>query len=253
MNIEQRSIDSIRPYPRNPRRNDTAVARVADSIRAFGFQQPIVVDEQGVIVVGHTRFKAAKKLEMTQVPVTVMSGVSQSIINQYRIADNRLNELAEWDDTLLMSELKDILTEVGNTDLTGFTSTDLAELERAEQRAAQRDYSTQVDTPIYTPKGSRPALSELVNTEHRDRLTQEIDASTAPEDVKQFLRLAADRHRQFDYEQIAEYYSHADPETKRLFEASALVICDFDNAIEQGYVQMTDTLRQIFQQDYPNE
>jgi hypothetical protein len=223
---------------------------VADSIRSFGFQQPIVVDEQGVIVVGHTRFKAAKKLEMTEVPVTVMSGVSQSVINQYRIADNRLNELAEWDDSLLLEELDQILKDVGNTDMTGFGP---SEIEKLRGLDTGRDYTTQVDTPIYTPKGLRPALSELVDTEHRDRLIQEIDASTAPEDVKQFLRQAADRHCQFDYEQIAEYYSHADPETKRLFEASALVICDFNNAIERGYVQMTDTLRQIFQQDHPDE
>jgi hypothetical protein len=249
MDIEQRSINSIRPYPKNPRRNDAAVTQVARSIENFGFRQPIVVDDQGVIVVGHTRYKAAQSLGMTEVPVTVMSGVSQSVIDQYRIADNRLNELAEWDDDLLLEELGNILRDVGDTELTGFTGADIDRLKGLDD---VRDYTTKVDTPIYKPKGDRPDLAELINNEQHDRLVAAIDASECAEEVKAFLRQAAQRHRRFDYEQIAEYYCHADAATQRLMEASALVIPDIDTAIENGYVQMTDTLKQIFNRDHPD-
>ncbi len=71
MEIEQRTLDEIRPYENNPRQNDVAVDAVADSLKEFGFRQPIVVDEHGVIVCGHTRFKAAKKLGLKTVPVHV--------------------------------------------------------------------------------------------------------------------------------------------------------------------------------------
>lgn len=124
MIIEQRSIDSIRPYPRNPRRNDQAVDRVAQSIKEFGFNQPIVVDSEGVIVVGHTRFKAAQKLKLTQVPVLVATASNEKL-QAYRIADNKLNELAEWDDDLLLKELQEIVANLGDADLTGFDLDDL--------------------------------------------------------------------------------------------------------------------------------
>jgi hypothetical protein len=248
MDIEQRSLDTIKPYPGNPRRNDSAVDRVAASIKNFGFRQPIVVDDQGVIVVGHTRYKAARRLGMETVPVTVMTGVEQSLINQYRIADNRLNEFAEWDDGLLITELEQILKDVGNTDLTGFGASEMEKLKGLDIV----DYSSKVDTPIYTPRGDRPALSERADSERVTKLQAEIDASAVPEELKQFLRQAAERHRVFDFEAIAEYYSHADAETRRLMEASALVIIDIDQAIERGYVQMTDTLREIFNRDHPN-
>src|SRR5690242_8651838 len=98
MQIEMRSIDSIKPYPGNPRHNDAAVDAVAASIREFGFRQPIVVDEEGVIVVGHTRFKAALKHGMTQVPVHVATGLTEAQLKAYRLADNQTARLSEWDD-----------------------------------------------------------------------------------------------------------------------------------------------------------
>lgn len=251
MEVTQRPITEIKPYARNPRKNDGAVAQVADSIQKFGFRQPIVVDDDDVIVVGHTRFKAAKKLGMERVPVTKMTGVDPALVAKYRIADNRLNELADWDNEMLIQELDDVLAKTGNTDLTGFDAREIDRLRELDNTG--RDYTTKVDTPIYTPKGNRPAITQLVDNQQHDRLLTAIEASACAEDVKQFLRQAAQRHRRFDYEQIAEYYCHADAETQRLMEASALVIPDFDTAIENGYVQLTDTLREIFKKDHPDE
>jgi len=108
MEVDLIPVDALVPYARNPRRNDNAVDAVAASIKEFGFRQPIVVDEDMVILVGHTRHKAAKKLGMAQVPVHVATGLTDAQKKAYRIADNRTNEIAEWDNDLLALELEEL-------------------------------------------------------------------------------------------------------------------------------------------------
>lgn len=122
--ITQKGVDEIIPYENNPRRNEKAVDKVANSIRAFGFQQPIIIDEHNVIICGHTRHKAAKKLGMDKVPCIVASGLTDEEIRAYRLADNKVAELAEWDEELLVKEL----ASIDQIDLTGFDSTELDKL-----------------------------------------------------------------------------------------------------------------------------
>src|SRR5215213_3513303 len=125
MRVELRPIESIKPYPNNPRDNDAAVEAVAASIIEFGFRQPIVVDEQGVVIVGHTRLKAALKLGMTEVPVHVAVGLSDAQARAYRIADNQTATLASFDDAKLVQELMGLQEAGFDLDLTGFTSAEL--------------------------------------------------------------------------------------------------------------------------------
>ena len=101
MRIQWRKLSQITPYPGNPRVNQHAVDAVAASIRRFGFRQPIVVDEAGVIIAGHTRYLAALKLGLKKVPVHVAAGLSPEEVRAYRLADNKTGELAEWDYDLL--------------------------------------------------------------------------------------------------------------------------------------------------------
>ena len=128
MQVELRSIDSIRPYEKNPRVNDQAVDALAASIKAFGFRQPVVVDEAGVIIVGHTRWKAARKLGLTQVPVHVAKDLTPEQVRAYRIADNQTATLAEWDMELLPIELRDLQALAFDLGLLGFDQEKLAEL-----------------------------------------------------------------------------------------------------------------------------
>ena len=108
MKIELADINTIKPYPNNPRKlSDIAIEKVSKSIKEFGFRQPIVVDKDRIIVVGHTRYRASKKLGYKQVPITIAENLTKEQINAYRIADNRTNEEAKWDDELLKMELKD--------------------------------------------------------------------------------------------------------------------------------------------------
>ena len=106
--ITQKGVDEIIPYENNPRRNEKAVDKVANSIREFGFQQPIIIDEHNVIICGHTRHKAAKKLGMDKVPWIVANGLTDEEIRAYRLADNKVAEFAEWDDELLFAEIDKI-------------------------------------------------------------------------------------------------------------------------------------------------
>lgn len=108
MQVQSMKIDEVKPYPNNPRNNDDGVEAVANSIKEFGWQQPIVVDKDNVIIVGHTRYKAAKKLGMDKVPVVVASNLSPEQVKAYRLADNKTGELTDWDMSLLDNELGDI-------------------------------------------------------------------------------------------------------------------------------------------------
>lgn len=105
MIVEQWDIDRVRPYPNNPRKNKKAVAAVAKSVREFGFKVPIVVDTEGVIITGHTRREAALSLGMKTVPVIVADDLTEQQIKAFRLADNKVAEIAEWDDDALQEEL----------------------------------------------------------------------------------------------------------------------------------------------------
>lgn len=108
MQVEMWKTSQVKPYDKNPRRNDGAVDAVAASIREFGFQQPIVVDRDGIIIAGHTRHKAARKLGLKEVPVVVADGLSPEKVKAYRLADNKVGELAGWDFSLLDRELAEL-------------------------------------------------------------------------------------------------------------------------------------------------
>ena len=105
MNVQQVKIEKVKPYDKNPRKNKAAVDYVANSIKEFGFQQPIVVDKDMVVIAGHTRLKAAKKLKIKEVPVVIADNLTEEQVKAYRLADNKTAEKAEWDFDLLTDEL----------------------------------------------------------------------------------------------------------------------------------------------------
>ena len=128
MDVVDLPLEQIIPYARNPRRNDEAVATVAASIAEFGWRQPIVVDEQKVILAGHTRLLAARQLGLKTAPVHIAKGLSETQAQAFRIMDNRSNENAEWAEDLLSLELKDLLDADYSLELTGFSEDELTKL-----------------------------------------------------------------------------------------------------------------------------
>ena len=106
--IIYKKLSELKPYEKNPRKNDDAVKYVAESIKNFNFQNPIIIDKDGIIVAGHTRWKAAKKLGLDEVPCIIADDLSDEQIKAFRLADNKVSEKAEWDFDLLNEELDDL-------------------------------------------------------------------------------------------------------------------------------------------------
>lgn len=109
MQIEMKKLSEIIPYEKNPRKNDDAVKYVQKSIEEFGFKVPIVIDKDGIIVAGHTRYKAAKKLKLKEVPCITADDLTPEQVKAFRLADNKVGEMAEWDFNLLDAELPEIV------------------------------------------------------------------------------------------------------------------------------------------------
>jgi hypothetical protein len=111
-------------------------------------------------------------------------------------------------------------------------------------------YSTKIEAPIYEPKNAKPHLMELFDVSKTQRLIRRIEDSDVSNEEKVFLINAAKRHTVFNYEKIADYYAHSNPEMQRLMEDSALVIIDFDKAIEHGYVKLCEDIRKQYMTEY---
>lgn len=138
MNIIERKLSEVRPYEKNPRKNDEAVKYVAESIRQFGFKVPIIIDRDGVIVAGHTRWKAAKKLKLDVVPCIIADDLTEEQIKAFRLADNKVAEKAEWDFDLLSDEMDDLF----DFDMTVFGFEDMDEEE--PQEVTEDDYEAEL-------------------------------------------------------------------------------------------------------------
>lgn len=173
LKITERKIGDIKPYERNPRRNDEAVKYVAESIREFGFKVPIVIDKNGVIVAGHTRYKAGIKLGLKEVPCIVADDLTEEQIKAFRLADNKTAEKAEWDFDLLEEEL----SELFNFDMEMFGFDDPIE-EMEELEADEDGYEVEI------PEEPRAKLGDIYQL-GRHRLM--CGDSTLPEDVKKLM------------------------------------------------------------------
>lgn len=166
MEIISKSINELKQYENNPRRNDSSVEYVANSIKEFGFRVPILIDRKNVIISGHTRLKAALKLGMENVPCIVADDMTEEQIKAFRIADNKAGESSEWNFFKLSAEM----AELENMDMTdfGFDENELASImglandlaENADvyfnddeepAETQEKPTSTGVYTPVYEP------------------------------------------------------------------------------------------------------
>lgn len=181
MSVVMWPIDRVKPYDKNPRINDGSVDSVARSISQYGFRQPIVVDKVGVVIAGHTRLKAAKKLGMTEVPVHVASDLSEAKARALRIADNKTHELAEWNVDLLSDEVRALsaLPDFDDFEL----GMDPRDIETA-MNPDGRDGLVDPDDVPDPPKKSRTKRGDLwVLGEHRLMCGSSIDLA----DVKKLM------------------------------------------------------------------
>lgn len=250
MEIITKRIDEVIPYENNPRKNEEAVDYVAKSIEQFGFKVPIIIDKNNIIVTGHTRLKAAKKLGLKEVPCIMADDLTEEQIKAFRLADNKVSEFAQWDDDLLKIELDDIDIDMADF---GFVFGDIGIDDVGSNPLTDEKYTTKVEIPQYEVTGEEPPIKELVDLTKTNELISKIKSSNVTEEQKEFLIEAAKRHSVFNYAKIAEYYAHQDKEMQELMEDSALVIIDFDDAIKNGYVQLRSEILGLEEQEYEEE
>ena len=131
MNIQNININNLKPYENNPRNNKEAIDYVMNSIKEFGFKVPLVIDKQNVIVCGHTRYLAAKKLRMKELPCIVADDLTDEQIKAFRLADNKVSEFSEWDMELLNDELLNLDLDM---DMFGFGFEDDEEIKEPKER-----------------------------------------------------------------------------------------------------------------------
>jgi DNA modification methylase len=179
MKIEMWPIERIKEYDHNPRNNDAAVEPLARAIKEFGFRQPIVITAEGVIICGHTRYKASLKLGLTEVPVHVATDLTPAQIKAYRIADNRLADIATWNYEILPVELADLLAMNVDPELLGDVKNEWAKMLDATVRDGLTDPDEVPEPPdeaitkpgdLWILGNHRLLCGDSANPEHVDRL-----------------------------------------------------------------------------------
>lgn len=232
MKIEMLKVKDLIPYERNPRNNKDAVDVVANSIKEFGFKNPIIIDKDNVIVAGHTRLLAAKKLKIKEVPCVRADDLTDEQIKAFRIADNSTAQVAEWDFDLLKFEIED---------LPEFDFADFGlEFETVEETVEKLDdkYSAEIGEVIYEPKETKHKIKDLFDMPTR---FDEMIESIKNEDLKKLLKIRACWFCNFNFAKIADYYAYqATAEEQKAFEAMGLVLLDKDQLIENGFSDLME-------------
>lgn len=239
---ERVELSILRENPDNPQTvTEDEFGKLRDSMRRIhGFlrTRPLLVEEDGTIKCGNKRFRALVKNGVKVVPadyVRRLSDYTPEEVREFILQDNL--QRGDWDvDKLLAQYSTDELKALGG----GFDEL-IAEF-AARGAESEFEYSSKIEAPQYNITGDNPELEELYDTEKADALAKEIDEADVPKKVKAFLKVAAMRHVVFNFRNIAEYYTHADAKVQRLMEKSALVIIDFEDAIRNGFVIVSERM-----------
>lgn len=234
MKTELVPIDQVQLSPDNPRviKNDK-FRKLVKSIEEFPEMlkvRPIVVDDDMVVLGGNMRLRACLEAGLKEVHILKASEFSDDQKKEFVIKDN--SSFGEWDWETLANEW-----DVEKLDEWGL---DLPSMAHTEET-----YTTKVESPIYETKVVKPTASELYDLHKYNTLLSDIEKADISEADKQFLMFAAMRHIKFNYSKIADYYAHSDKEVQELMENSALVIIDYDKAIEKGFVQLFKTFDEL--------
>jgi len=245
------SIDDITPHPKNVRQGD--IGAISESLKAHGQYRAIVVQRStGHILAGNHTYKAAKALDWKKISAHFIDCDDEKAM-RILLADNRANDLATYDDAALAA----VLTELNATDdglagtlFDGDALDDLIyKLETELNLDEPNPYTQKLDVPQYKIVGERPAVTELFDTTKKDELSKDIINADIPDDIKNLLLEASNRHTVFNYRKVAEFYPHASAEVQRLMEDSALIIIDSDHAIAKGFASFQQQLDTIMKED----
>lgn len=246
--IKYKPAKDLIPYARNSRTHSEAqVAQIAASIKEFGWTNPILLDGENGIIAGHGRLLAALKLGEEKIPTIELSHLDENQKRAYVIADNKLAMNADWDEKLLKLELENLQENGFDLGLLGFDTSELNDI--FDENEKENSYTQKVQIPTYEPSDNKPDIKELFDDSKAFDLIEKIKAAKIPQAEKDFLMLTAGRHVVLDFQRIADYYAHSSKEIQELMEASALVIVDFNDAIANGWVNLSKKLDEIYDED----
>lgn len=240
MEIIKLRLDQLKPYEKNAKRHtDEQIQHIINSIEQFGMNDPIGIwGEKNVIVEGHGRYFALKKMGVKEVDCIRLDHLSDEERKAYTLVHNQATLETPFDDDLLKIELDGIF----DIDMSEFGFRVATEI---EDNNSEGEYTKKTEVPQYDVKGDDVPLEQLVDREKALALIEEIEGSNVSEEEKTFLKLAARRHYVFNYKKIAEYYAAASEEMQELMEKSALVIIDYNNAIANGYIKLSKKLEEL--------
>ena len=248
MEIVYKKINELKPYENNSRTHDESqIKQICESIKEYGWTNPVLIDEKGMIIAGHGRVEGAKKLDIKEVPCIVLSGLTEAQKKAYVIADNKMALNAGWNEELLKTELENLKELDFDLELTGFSKKELDKL--FDEINENNPYTAKTEIPQYEIKGEMPEIYELIEEEKVNQLIEDIRKSNVGEKEKEFLIKSAYRHYGFNYSKIAEYYCHQNKEMQELMEKSALVIIDINNAIAEGYAELKEEMEEMIEDE----
>ena len=254
MEYSQKAVKDLIPYVNNARtHSDEQVTQIASSIREFGFINPIIIDDKNNVIAGHGRLLASKKLGLKEVPTVLVDHLTDTQRKAYVLADNQLALNAGWDDSFLKIELLDLLGDDFNLKLIGFSDSELDKILKLTMSDQEKEelYTTKIEVPIYTPSEKCPELKECFDNKKALRLIKIINESELNAELKDFLTLAAYRFTIFNFDKIADFYAHQkNLKIKEIFEQLALIIPDYDRAIELGFVKLSKKLHKQAELEY---
>lgn len=247
--IQKVKIGEVKSNLNNPRLiKDDKFHKLVESIKSFPQMlelRPIVVNDDMVVLGGNMRLKACKEAGLKDVPIMKASDLTEEQQKEFIIKDNV--GFGEWDWDMIANEWDAEQVVEWGLDIPIFPESGDSE------GVGDNNYSRKIEAPKYEVKGEKPEIVELYSAEKYTELCQKIEGSGVPEDIKKFLLVAASRHIVFNYGNIAEYYAHAPKEVQELMEESALVIIDFDKAIELGFVKLSEQVSSQYQEDHEEQ
>jgi hypothetical protein len=246
MKIEKIKVDEIIPYEDNAKLHpERQIEQIRSSILEFGFNDPIAIDENNVVIEGNGRLMAIKDLGFKEVDCIRIEGLTEDQKRAYILVHNQLTMNTGFDIDILNKELE----KIKGIDMKQFDFELNIDFDTDIDTGDGTQYSTKVEIPQYEPTGECPDIWELVDTAKADSFLEEINESKVSPEEKDFLIKATRRLYEFNYRKIAEYYAQATPEMQELMEHLALVIIDFDNAIAYGYAQLSAALEEMRGED----
>lgn len=246
MKIEKIKVSEIIPYADNAKLHpERQIEQIRSSILEFGFNDPIAIDENNVVIEGNGRLMAIKDLGYKEVDCIRIEGLTEDQKRAYILVHNQLTMNTGFDIDILNRELE----KIKGIDMTQFDFEINIDFDNDIDTGDGTQYSTKVEIPQYEPTGECPDIWELVDTAKADSFLEEINESKVSPEEKDFLIKATRRLYEFNYKKIAEYYAQATPEMQELMEHLALIIIDFDNAIAYGYAQLSAALEEMRGED----